>query len=86
MVGVWLGQRCGTTSSPITRPLEQHRGRDEEGFGDLKEVVDVAAALDAFAGQHPVGQWMAEGRQPCGQLALNDAPFCAEEFDGSDGS
>jgi hypothetical protein len=55
-----------------------------EGLGDRDEVVNVASALGAFdAGQHGVGHQVAEGVYAAGELALRQATFGAEDFDGT---
>src|SRR5690606_37244778 len=48
--------------------------------------VDVTGALGAFdAGQHGVGHRTAEGGDAGGELALGEAAFGAEYFDGASG-
>lgn len=86
MVVGLLGQRCWARHFQSARPLQEHEGRDEKGFGDRDEVVDVAAPLGTFdSGQHRVGHRTAKGRDTVGQLTLGETAFGTEDFDGVSG-
>ena len=53
-------------------------------LGESHQVVDVAPALNAFdARQHGVGHRVAKCGDLAGELALRQAAFSAEDFDGA---